>query len=1103
MICSDCQTDNRAGRRFCSSCGSALSTVCLTCNFANEADDSFCGGCGASLREPAPQGRPPADAGPSIAKVDDGVDLNGAQAQRRQVTILFVDLVGFTEMSSRVSVEDLHSLLRRYFEAVHSVVLEYGGSIDKHIGDAVMALFGAPVAHDNDPERAVRAAMDIHAALKVLSVEIGKPVKAHVGIASGQVVASNIGGAAHSEYTVLGDSVNLAARLVDKSGAEETYLSDMVYQAVSRIVEADCVGSTSIKGLEAPVEIWRLLRMLETPSDNRLTPIFGRRSEIKQFGSMLENLHEIGHGQTVYVRGEAGIGKSRLIREFTELATSQGLATHTALNLDFGVGKGRGCIYSILRSLLDLPPEQQDNAEEKAAEWTIDASLIDPAKSMFLKDLLHIPQSREHRATYDAMDNETRNIGKRETVVALLRRISAETPLLIVIEDLHWADSVTLNHLANLAALTTSARFVLVMTSRFDGDPIDITWRQTAVSAPIVTIDLAPLSEAEAQSFAQEIFVATNRFTAKCIQRAQGNPMFLEQLLQSAEQINENDVPGSIQSLVLSRLDQLPSRDRQALQAAAVLGQRFASAVVQQLVEDLSWTPQELVQHRMVRPDGQEYSFSHALIWESVYATLLREQLQELHRRAADWFGSSDLGLKAGHLERAGSPNAAAAYLSAADQSAKKYHFEDGLAFSERGLAIVRDRGERHGLTMMRAECLRELGRPNESITAYEEALRAATTDILRCRAWIGMAASMRVVDEYDRALEMLDKAEKAADGDRRLAIELSNIHYYRGNIYFPLGNIEGCLEQHELALQHARSAGSADCEVRALSGLGDASYSQGRMITALDYFRGCVEMSEANGFGRIAVNNHYMVAWTRLYMMDVTGSCDAAELAVQSADQAGQLRAEMVARLAAGRTSLARADLKNSRRHLERGVEIATSLKANRFLPFFRIFSSRIDVLEGGSRTKIVEELQAAAAISQETGPGFVGPWVLSTLALAAADRNLRNQALKDGEKLLLAGCVGHNYFGFYADAMDVARQDADQEAVEYYANALEKYMAEEELPLARFYVDRARALSKFVQNPHDEGALDMLLGLKKIAANAELNSVIHAIDLTLADKA
>jgi class 3 adenylate cyclase len=243
-----------------------------------------------------------------------------AEPERRQVTILFADLSGFTKLSAALPAEDVHRLIGRFFEVVDDIVLEYGGRVDKHIGDAVMALFGAPVAHGNDPERAVRTASDIHTKLRELSAELEVPLQAHIGIASGQVVASAIGGAGHNEYTVLGESVNLAARLVDKAGPDETYLSDAVYRAIPRLLEVESVGDVEVKGLDRAVRVWRLRALVEARSTRALKPLFGRRAELRQFQGVLENLRELGRGQAAQVRGDAGIGKSRLVEEFVALA---------------------------------------------------------------------------------------------------------------------------------------------------------------------------------------------------------------------------------------------------------------------------------------------------------------------------------------------------------------------------------------------------------------------------------------------------------------------------------------------------------------------------------------------------------------------------------------------------------------------------------------------------------------------------------------------------------------------------------------------------------------------------------------------------------------
>ena len=1088
MICPGCQNENRSGRRFCSKCGAALPVACPGCGYENEPDDAFCGGCGTALAASAPLAQQ-AVGPPPAAPVR-------AEPERRQVTILFADLSGFTRISTTLPAEDVHRLIRRFFEVVDDIVLEYGGRVDKHIGDAVMALFGAPVAHGNDPERAVRTAADIHTKLRALSDELEVPLKAHIGIASGQVVASAFGGAGHSEYTVLGESVNLAARLVEKAGPDETYLSDAVYRSIPRLLEVESVGNVEVKGFDRAIPVWRLLALVEAQSNRAKRPLFGRRNELRQFQGVLESLREFGRGQAVHVRGDTGIGKSRLVEEFAALAAEEGFACHSALILDFGVGKGRDCIRSLLQSVLNLPPQQEKTARAEAVARTVADGLVEPNQTMFLMDLLNLPPAKEHRASYDAMNNETRNIGKQDAVATLLKRLSAKTPLLIVVEDLHWADSRTLDHLARMAAMTTEAPVALVMTSRIEGDPLDVLWRQASGQAPLVTVDLAPFSKAEALSFAQEFFDTTSRFADDCVERAEGNPLFLEQLLRSAEQIGERDIPGSIQSIVLARLDRLDQKDKRALQAASILGQRFSDEVVRHLIEDPSWTTDALLQHHLVRPLGQEFLFSHALIWESVYSTLLRDQLKGLHRRAAAWFADSDLGLKAEHLERADSPNAAAAYLAAAVERAAHYHFERSRALVERGLALVRDRGERYGLTILLAECLREQGRPNESIDAYEEALKAATTDVARCRAWIGLAAGMRVVDAYDRALEVLDQAEAAAAGDPRLATELSKIHYYRGSVYFPLGNIDGCLKQHKLALQHGRKAKSVECEARALSGLGDASYLRGRMITALDYFRQCVDLSESHGLGRIAVSNHYMVAWTRLYLTEVTDSADEAEQAVQSAEMAKHKRSEMIARLAAGRTLLECAEFERARSHLKRGIDIATSLEANRFRPFFEIFLSRIDLIEGTRRTEIAASLQESAAISRESGVGFVGPWVLSSLALASPDPEVKRAALDEGVRLLADGCVGHNYPAFYADAMEVSLHDGDWAALKRYAGALEAYLEPEPLPLCSFHIARARALADHARAPDDPAIRQRLEQLKTTADAARLHLAARAIE-------
>ena len=276
---------------------------------------------------------------------------------------------------------------------------------------------------------------------------------------------------------------------------------------------------------------------------------------------------------------------------------------------------------------------------------------------MFLHDLLDLPQPTDLRALYDAMDSATRSRGARETVAALVRQASTLAPLLLAIEDVHWADPATLDHLASLADAAAACRAILVMTSRIEGDPLDHAWRTSAGGSPLVTIDLGPLRASEATALAETYLDAHSEVARRCIERAAGNPLFLDQLLRHAEGA-EATVPGSVQSLVQARLDHLTAPDKQAVQAAAVFGQRFALDALRHVLEDPRYDCVALVERFLVRPAGDEFLFSHALIRDAVYDTLLKARRRELHRRAAAWFAERDLTLHAEHLDRGRRPRA-------------------------------------------------------------------------------------------------------------------------------------------------------------------------------------------------------------------------------------------------------------------------------------------------------------------------------------------------------------------------------------------------------------------------------------------------------------
>ncbi|MBT5878511.1 MAG: AAA family ATPase, partial [Rhodospirillaceae bacterium] len=733
-------------------------------------------------------------------------DAPGAPAgERRQVAVLFADISGFTTLSSERDAEEIHQLLNRFFAAVDDVVQKFGGSVDKHIGDAVMAVFGAPVAHTDDPERAVRAALAVHDA----AAELDPPMRVHAGVAAGQVVASNTGSAAHLEYTVTGETVNLASRLTDLATAGETLISGEVHDALDERLDGEDLGKKSLPGLPNPVGVWRVNGLGEARAYAE-GQFIGRAAEVATFNGALDAAVRNGRGQTLFIRGEAGIGKTRLLHEYQRLAEESGFQSYGGQVLDFGVGEGQDAVRVLLRGLMGLAPGAGQNLRTTAAERVVQTGLIAPEQSLHLYDLLNLPQTADQRPLYEAMDVQQRSLGRAQVLVTLVANLSDSSPLLLRIEDLHWAQPALLRYLMALVKTAATHPIILLLTSRLQGDPLDAAWRAGIDAAPITTMDLEPLNTDEARNLVFEFEGVDADWANECIERSGGNPLFLEQLLRSSNSTDGQSIPGSVQSVVQSRIDALIAQDRAALQAASVLGQRFALDALRFVMADGTYQPDSLLQFNLIRHSEGEFQFYHALFRDAVHGSFLKGRRQALHLKAADWYQDRDAVLYAEHLGQAGSDRAPIAFQRAALAEAEAYRIERALELVERGLDLLGDNTDRFDLTAHSADLLRELGRPEESLDAWEEASNLATTDRQRCHAWIGVAAVNRLMSSRERGAKVLDQAEAIAQREG-MEVELAEIYSYRGGAAFVAGDFEQCLYFHNESLRHARLGGIAD----------------------------------------------------------------------------------------------------------------------------------------------------------------------------------------------------------------------------------------------------------------------------------------------------
>ncbi|MEJ8825715.1 adenylate/guanylate cyclase domain-containing protein [Variovorax humicola] len=1025
-----------------------------------------------------------------------------ATADRRQAAVLFADITGYTALCASSDPEQIQEMLGRFFDAMDGVVESHGGRVLDRAGDAVMAVFGAPVAHGNDAQRALHAAFAMHSAAAGVPDCHGTPLRLHIGIAKGEVVAAVISGGGKAKYSVTGDAVNLAARLDALAQAGETLISDALYREVAGSVEVQAAGHQVVKGFAAPMELWRVLGLRQARGER--LPFVGRQAELGQLVGALDAVRETGAGATVLVRGDAGIGKSRLVEEFRARARDLGFDTPSGQVLDFGVGKGQDAIPTLLKALLQVSSLDDENQRRAALQAAAARGLVTDDEALFVNEWLDLPQPKPLEAIFEAMDNATRLRRASEALCSLLQRAAAARPQLVLIEDIHWASPELLRQVAAITRAAARAPMILLLTSRIEGDPIDKAWRASIHGSAFMTIDLAPLRPQESRLLAGGLVEASSRFALMCIERAEGNPLFLEQLLRTARASETPGlvpaVPPTIQSLVLERMDRLTAPDRAALQAAAVIGKRFSLANLRGVADAPDANCNVLVAADIVRPDGADFLFAHALIQEAVYASTLKSRRRELHQAAARWFGNDDPVLQAEHLDRAEDAGAAAAYLRAATQEAGRLRFESALRLAERGGTLAADpaRGDAAvgcELALLCGEMLREIGRSSESIAAFQRALELAGDDLLRCQAWMGIAAGHRVTGEFAAAMQALGEARPIAER-LDLTIERSRIHHTQGNLFFAQGRIVECDAQHVLALQLAEQCGDPESQARALSGLGDARYAEGRMASALDYFRRCVALCGAQI--RIAGPNRCMIGHCLWYANQLEAAIAEARSVCEDAQRFGVVPVQVFAQATLTQVLTEAGRFEEASASAEKALVLARLAGSRRYEATVLYFFAEHH-LRRGDRAQARNDLEQALALARQTGLGFIGAALEGRLARVADSAEARMAHLAEGESLLKDTGIAHNHLWFYRDVMEACLAARDWSRALHHADALERTFRGETLPWVVLMVERARAIAAAAQKDNDEAAMTRLRELRATAVAAGNGWALEGIDQAL----
>jgi len=580
---------------------------CPSCGRENAADARFCSGCGAEL------------------------GASAAEEVRKTVTVVFCDLVGSTALGERVDPESVRKAVGRYFDEARVAIERHGGTVEKFIGDAVMSVFGIPRLHEDDALRAVRAAAELRDAVTALGDELegelGVRIEARIGVATGEVVA---GDPSSGHGFVTGDVVNVAARLEQAAGPGEVLLGERTHELVCEAVRAEAAGPLALKGKSAPVAAWRLLELTGTPAVTRGldSPFVGREEELAVLSAALERAVESRSCQLCTVVGSPGIGKSRIAEEFTR-AAADGHGVVVGRCLPYGEGITYWPLSEIVQAL--------------GGEGGVRELLREDEDAALVADRV-----------FGAIGAAEPSGAPEETFWAFRRLFEAlarEQPLIAVVDELQWAEPTLLDLLEYLLTFASNEPILLLCLTRpelFDERP---SWAIPRRSASIVTLE--PLAENESSALV-ETLAATRAVPeaelARIVATAEGNPLFLEQLLAHRAGDGSGDiaVPPTIQALLAARIDGLDTEERAVLLRAAVEGKTFHRGAVAELLPErarpmlgarlISLVRQELIRaDRSHFPGDDGFRFGHSLIQEAAYEAASKELRAEAHERYADW----------------------------------------------------------------------------------------------------------------------------------------------------------------------------------------------------------------------------------------------------------------------------------------------------------------------------------------------------------------------------------------------------------------------------------------------------------------------------------
>jgi len=914
LRCGRCQYDNRDGVRFCEECGSRLVLNCASCGAEILPDKRFCGACGTPVAAPAterfasPQGYTPKHLAEKIL-----TSKGALEGERKQVTVLFADLKGSMELLADRDPEEARKLLDPVLERMMEAVHRYEGTVNQVMGDGIMALFGAPLAHEDHAVRASRAAIRMQETVGWYAEELrrsqGIDVQIRVGLNSGEVVVRAIDSDLHMDYSAIGQTTHLAARMEQLARPGTTLITGETLRLAEGYVEVKPLGPVPVKGLPAPVEVYEIVRFaplrsrLQAEAARGLTPFVGREGEVDKLRQALDRAGQ-GHGQLVAVAGDPGVGKSRLFWEFTHSHRAHGWLIIECAAMSHGKGISYLPVSDLLRTYFRI--DERDN-ERRIREkvtgkiLTLDESLRPTLPAFF--QLLDLPAEDEEWQTQDPAQRRQRTL---DAVKRLLLRESQVQPLLLIFENLQWIDSETQAFLDSLVESLPAARTLVLVSYRpeyqhgwgsktyytqFRMDPLPAASAEELLHALLgEDLGLLPLKEL-------------------LIKRTEGNPFFLEESVRTlvetkalagergsyrlAREVYTIQVPPTVQAVLAARIDRLPVEAKRLLQAAAVIGTDVPLALVHAITE----LPEDMLRRHLTQLQAAEfiyeislfpsveYTFKHALTHDVAYSTLLQERRRALHARIV-------AAIEHLHADRL------------AEQVERLAHHALRGEVWDKAVAYLRQAGAKAAARAANREAVMLF---EQSLVAVQHLPQGRKTTEQAIDLRLDLRPPLLQLGQLERVLALSQEAEAMAEklGDEQ---RLARVYTYLINYYYLKGEPELAIEYGERCLRIGEAARDPALSALARSYLGYSCHAEGRYRRAeailkqnIEALEGVWNQGEGTQAGVSYVTSSSWLGFTFAELGEFDAAHGYLDRAQQAAEASGHAYTQTIARTMAG----------------------------------------------------------------------------------------------------------------------------------------------------------------------------------------------------------